>query len=348
MSTFRVGVGRDFLDKDGKVSFGDIGLDRLDAAGVEWSFLDTEERILTPGDIAEFDALFLLLNEVTAETLVGNTRLALIARFGVGTDSIDLAACTEAGVAVSVTPDGVRRGVATALLTAVLALAHRLRERDLLVRESRWSEKMNYIGTGLTGRTLGIAGVGNIGADFSRLAQPLEMRHLAYDPYASEDMARKAGVTLVDFDTLLAESDFLCLSLPLTDETHHLVNARAFAAMKPTSYLINAARGPIVNEVELIEALRSGQIAGAALDVFDPEPPAADNPLFTMDNVLLTPHAIAHTDETFTRTGHSAVDSILAVMNGQAPSFVANRQVVDSPAFAARIAARHTTKGEKR
>ena len=170
------------------------------------------------------------------------------------------------------------------------------------------------------GLTLGSVGVGNIGVEMFRLARPLDMRFIARDLYADPALAAELGVTLTDLDSVFREADFVCVNCPLSDETHHIVNGERLGRMKPTAYLINTARGPIVDQTALTEALQDRRIAGAGLDVFEQEPPDADDPLLTLDNVIVTPHAV------------------MAVMAGRAPSGIVNRDVVDRPGWQARLA----------
>ena len=244
--TFQVGLTRDFLKPDGALSMGDIGLELLDeAAGVERVFLPENVDELRPSDLAGLDAVLVLGPRVTVASLAGADRLAIIARFGVGYESIDVDACTERGVVLTITPDGVRRPVATSVLTLLLALSHKLLVKHQLTRDGRWSEKLDHMGMGLTGRTFGVIGLGNIGRDIFKLTAPLEMRHLTYDPWITPEQAAAAGAKLVDLDTLLRESDIISVNCPLTPDTHHLLNAERLRLMKPTAYLINTARIPV-------------------------------------------------------------------------------------------------------
>jgi phosphoglycerate dehydrogenase-like enzyme len=332
--SFRVGITRDLPSPEGTSAYGDIGLDLLEQApGIEWEFLPEWQPELTPEQVREYDALIVLTPRVTAASLAGADRLLLLARFGVGYDRIDVPACTEAGVALTITPDGVRRPVAAAELLFILALSYRLMEKDRLTREGRWEEKRACMGQGLTGKVLGSVGLGNIGSELFRLARPLEMVHLAYDPFADPARAAELGVRLVDLPVLLQESDFLCINCPLNSETYHLIGARELALMKHTAYLINTARGAIVDEAALVEALRQGRIRGAALDVFEQEPVDPNNPLLKMDNVIVTPHGIAWTDECFRGNGRSACQEVLRVARGEPPVHVVNREVLQRPRF---------------
>lgn len=337
---FRVGLTRDFLKPDGTLGFGDIGLELLDEApGVEWEFLPENTPVLLPEQVRDYDALLVLAPKVTDATLVGSERLSVVARFGVGYDNVDVAACTEAGVLLTITPDGVRRPVALSVMTLLLALTHRLLEKDRLTREGRWAEKLGYMGQGVTGRTLGVIGFGNIGREVFRLAEPFGMRHLAFDPHLPADAGQELGVDLVSLDELLAQSDFVAVCCALTPETHHLIGAAQLARMKPNAYLINVARGPIVDQPALTLALQQRQIAGAGLDVFEQEPVDPQDPLLTLDNVIVAPHAICWTDECFLRNGRSACESILDVAAGRTPRYVVNQDALEQPALQAKLLA---------
>jgi D-3-phosphoglycerate dehydrogenase len=277
--------------------------------------------------------LLVLAPRVTAATLAGADRLAIVARFGVGYDNIDVPGCTAAGVLLSITPDGVRRPVAASVMALVLALGHKLLIKDRMTRAGRWAEKLDHMGMGLTGRTLGVVGLGNIGREVFALARPFGMRHAAADPYASAAEAAAIGVELLPLDDLLGSSDFICICCALTPETHHLVDARRLAFMRPTSYLINVARGPIVDQRALTETLIEGRIQGAGLDVFENEPIDPEDPLLALENVILAPHAICWTDECFRGNGRSACASILEVAAGRVPVNVVNREAADHPSL---------------
>jgi len=338
---FRVGITRDFLTPDGGLAFRDIGLDLLDAAPeVAYEFFPEHRPEVTPEQIADYDAVIALGPRFGRETFASADRLLLIARFGVGYDRIDMPAATEASVAVTITPDGVRRPVASSVVAFVLALAHRMFDKDRLVRTGRSEEKMRYVGMGLTGRTLGLVGLGNIGREVFRLIRPFEMVHLAYDPYVTPEQAAEAGVEMVSLSDLLARSDFVSINCPLNEQTRGLIGEKELRLMKPTAYLVNTARGPIVDQAALTRALRERWIAGAALDVFDVEPPPPDDPLVTLDNVILAPHAICHTDECFRGNGAGACQAVLSVARGKVPSNVVNREVLERPGWRAKLGRR--------
>ncbi|CAA9478629.1 MAG: D-3-phosphoglycerate dehydrogenase [uncultured Rubrobacteraceae bacterium] len=336
---FRVGLTRDFLRTDGTIGWGDIGLGMLDEApGVEWEFLPEGGGELGAGQVSGYDALIVLGPRVTTATVEGAERLALVARFGVGYDNVDLAACTRGGVAVTITPEGVRRPVAAANMALILALAHRLPAKDRIARSGRWEERLDHMGTGLTGRTLGSVGLGNIGREMFALAAPFGMRHLAHDPYAAPEKAAEAGAELVDLETLLRRSDFVAINCALTPETHHLLDAERLALMKETAYLVNVARGPIVDGEALTGALREGRLAGAGLDVFEKEPADPEDPIFSFPGVIAAPHALAWTDELALGNGRAACEGVLDVAAGRAPKNVVNGDVLGTPRFRNKLA----------
>ena len=329
MSKFRVGITADVLSSDDLPIFGKDVLSLFDDPAIEWEYMAQPTLEISHEQAARYDAICAMVTTVTANSLSGSDRrLKLIARFGVGYDSIDVPACTRAGVLLTIAPDGVRRPVATSALTFVLMLAQKVLIKDRLIRAGRWSEKSNHIGTGLTGRTLGSIGIGNIGAEMFRLARPLEMRCIAHDPLADPKLAAQIGVTLVDMDTLFRESDFLTVNCPLNENTRGLVSQRLIGLMKPSAYLINTARGPIVDEQALYRALVENRIAGAGLDVFEEEPIAASNPLLALDNVILTPHGICFTDECMRRLAESAFHAVLDLAHGRRPRYIVNPEVL--------------------
>jgi phosphoglycerate dehydrogenase-like enzyme len=338
---FRVGMTRDFLRDDGEQAFADIDTAALDGDGIAWACLGEggagEE--LPPEQMADLDALLVLAPTVAERTLAAAPRLAIVARLGVGYDSVDVDACTRHGVALTITPDGVRRPVASAALTFLLALAHKMPLKDRLTRTGRWGEKTQHMGIGLRGRTLGLVGLGNIGREICHLLAPHQMRLRATDPIADPAEARQLGVELVPFGELLDSADFVIVCCALTPQTRHLIGRDKLMRMKDSAYLINVARGPIVDQQALTSALQDGTIAGAALDVFEEEPVDDSDPLLGLDNVIVSPHALSWTDECFRMMGESAFRGILAVSQGAAPDYVVNREVLDTEQFQQRLAA---------
>jgi phosphoglycerate dehydrogenase-like enzyme len=232
-----------------------------------------------------------------------------------------------------ITPDGVRRPVAVAIMTFMLALSGKVFAKDRITRQGPegWARRSEYMGVGLVGRTFGSLGIGNIGAEAFRLAKPFDMKFIAHDPYADPAVARDLGVRLVGLEELFAEADVLSVNCPLNEETRHIVNAERLALMKPTAYLINTARGPVVDEAALTRALQEGRIAGAGLDVLEQEPSPADNPLYRLDNVILTPHALCWTDQCFAGIGAADVKAVFDVMHGRVPTGIVNREIEGQP-----------------
>ena len=339
MSAFRVGITRELLGADGRPDLPSVGLDGLAALdGVKWAFLDNLD-VVSPTELTGLDALVVEGARVDAHSLEGADDLVLVARYGVGFDSVDVGECTSRGILVTNAPDGSRRPMATVNLALILALTLRLRTKDRLAREGRWDAWRSHMGVGLIGRTLGLIGLGSIGAETLRLTHPLEMRHLVHDPYVSDERVRAAGAEPAPLDTLLREADVVCLAVPLTPSTRHLIGEPELRLMKRTSFLVNTTRGPVVDQVALTRALSERWIEGAGLDVFEQEPPVPDDPLLSLANVILSPHALGVTDECFLLTGRSVVGSIAAVMHGEPPKFVVNRDVLDGQRLQSRLAA---------
>jgi len=285
----------------------------------------------------DYDAICPTITDKLHAGILGveGRRAKIIANYGAGFDHVDLAAARAAGIIVTNTPMPMPRPVATIALTFILALAGRLMLKDRLTRTNRWDERMDNMGMGLTGRTLGVVGAGRIGKEILRMARVFDLKLLAADPYVSDVELAYIGARKVDHDTLYAESDFV-VAIPLLDATtRHLVGAAAFARMKPTAYFINVSRGPVVDEAALIAALRAKRIAGAALDVFEQEPIDPANPLLAMDNVIVTPHALCWTDECFHNMASIGLKSIVDTLSGRTPEFVVDRDALKHPRVAA-------------
>jgi len=330
---YRVGITRDILDSRGEPAFGRKALELLDAApDVEWEYLPEIVRELTPDHAARYDAIYVNMARTPASAVArSDCRLRVIARHGVGYDSVDVPAMTRAGVVVTNTPMPMPRPVATIALTFILALAGRLMLKDRLTRTNRWDERMDNMGMGLTGRTLGVIGAGRIGKELLRMARTFDMKLLANDPYVNAVELGYVGARKVDRPTLLAESDFVVTIPLLNAETRHLMGEQEFAQMKRGAYFVNVSRGPVVNEAALIAALRSGHLAGAALDVFEQEPVDPANPLLAMDNVIVTPHSLCWTDECFHNMAITGLQSIVDALGGKVPEFVVDRDVLAHP-----------------
>lgn len=328
---FRVAITADGASPDGSSMFGDLGLERLSDRGIQWKVLPEYLDPLPIGHLLGFDAVLSLGHtSFDSSTLDHLPDLKLIARFGAGFESIDLAACTAAGVFVTNTPDGVRRPLALAALTLVLALAHNLPGKDRITRSGRWNERAQFRGHGVDGRVLGIVGFGSVGADLARLAIGIGFTVIGNNRSGVSESAEALGVSLVDVEHLLAASDYVVLTASLNEESRGMIDSRRLALMKPDAFLVNVARGGLVDQAALTRALRTRSIAGAALDVFAQEPIAPGDELLGLDNVILTPHSLPWTDE-FTRdVSRSAIESILAVAAGEVPAHLLNPAVLSS------------------
>jgi len=327
---FRVGLTRDILDSRGEPAFGGAALDILDRdSNLEWEYLPAIVPEIGPEFAAQYDALYVNIARVPPAAVArADCRLRVVARHGVGYDQVDIPAMTRAGVLVTNTPTSMPRPVATTALTFILALAGKLFLKDRLTRGGRWNERMDNMGMGLSGRTLGVVGAGGIGKELMRMARVFDLKLLASDPVANDVELGYIGARKVDLDTLMRESDFVVVCCLLNEHTRHLIDAEALAKMKPTAYLINVARGPIVDEKALIETLQKRRIAGAALDVFEQEPVDPANPLLSMDNVIVTPHSLCWTDECFHNMASTGLRSIVDALNGRVPEFLVNRPVL--------------------
>ncbi len=336
-NNFRVGLSAKILSEDGQLMIPEVDLSPLlNNPSIDVvSLPDIGTGDLTHAMVNDLDAVVLFLEKVGDHTFRPEQRIRLIARYGVGYDTVDVESCTAHNVALAIAPDGVRRPVATTVIAFLLALSLRLIEKDRLARDTPhgWNIKTQFNGIGLVGRTLGGVGIGNIGAETFRLAQPFGLRFIAHDPFVDPKVARELNIELVELDEVFRQSDFVTINCPLNEKTRGLVNKARLNLMKQTAYLINTARGPIVDEAALITALRDRTIAGAALDVLIDEPPNPKNALLAMDNVILAPHALCFTDQCMAGLGKADIDACLAIMAGEAPKAVVNKEVLEQPAF---------------
>jgi D-3-phosphoglycerate dehydrogenase len=277
--------------------------------------------------IPEYEALVVRSEtRVTGEVIEAGKRLRVIGRAGAGVDNIDMAAATRLGVLVVNAPSGNTVAAAEHTLALMLALARHVPQADQAVKAGRW-ERARFVGTELRDKVLGVIGLGNIGSEVARRAQAFGMHVIAADPVVSEERATQLNVRTRTVDQVLAEADFVTLHLPLTSQTRHLINARSLAQAKPGLRLINVARGGVVDEHALWEALRDGRVAGAALDVFEQEPPG-ENPLLTHPQVITTPHLGASTEEAQISVAVEVADQVLAVLDGGLPRFALNAPVL--------------------
>ncbi len=340
MEKFRVALSGDFRKSDGAPTFPSFDLAPLtDDPQIETVWVEPVDGRIPAEGLAGCHGLILLIPRFDRSSIPEGDTLAAVARFGVGYDNVDVAACDENAIAVVITPDGVRRPVAVSVLTYILALTQKLMVKDRLCRAGPdgWARRADHMGVGLVGKTLGQLGLGNIGAEVFRVAQPFGMRFIAHDPYADPALAKELGVELVSLEDAFRRSDFLSVSVPLSDATRHLVNAERLRLMKPTAYLVNTARGPIVDQKALYEALTTGVIAGAGLDVFETEPCPADEPILKLDNIVCAPHALCWTDECFAGNGAADIVAMKEIMAGRAPRGIVNRTIVDNARWRARL-----------
>jgi D-3-phosphoglycerate dehydrogenase len=304
--------------------------------------IDAEVSVLPfiqePAELVEktrdADALVVVGTRVTREVLGALERLQVVVRPGVGYDVVDVVAATELGVVVVHVPDLWVREVATHTLGLMLALARKLPLLDREVRSGVWRGNVpgDHVGS-IYGETVGIVGLGNIGSAFARRVSALETRVVACDPYVDDARFAALGVDRVSLDELAACADYVSLHVPLTGETRHIVSDGFLNRMKRTAMLINTSRGAVVDEAALIRALHDHRIAGAALDVWETEPPAHDNPLLAMDQVLASPHAAYFSSPAIARLPCRAGEEILRVLAGDPPLFPVNPEAFAPGAF---------------
>jgi phosphoglycerate dehydrogenase-like enzyme len=332
---FRVALTGDFFKADGTTKYPDIGLSVFDgAAHLQWTKVPDHRTPIGAEQLTDAQGVIVLTPAVTAETVARSENLLAIGRFGVGYDAVDVKTCTNADVVVLITTGAVDRSVAEATIGWMIALSHQVRMKDILVRTGKWDDRSRYMGRELRDRTYGAIGLGGIGRATVNLLRGFGMKTpLAFDPYLDDQTAAEVSVRRVSLETLLEEADFVSIHCPLTDETRGLIGARELALMKPDAYLINTARGGIVDEEALYNALADHRIAGAALDCFDNEPLTKPHHFGELDNVLLAPHCIAWTDELFRDIGRRACQGMLDLSLGKKPQGVVNPEVFSRPTF---------------
>lgn len=291
----------------------------------------TPEELLET--INEYDAIVVRSRtKVTKEIIENADNLKIIARAGVGVDNIDLDAATEKGVMVVNSPESTSITVAEHTMGLLLTLARKLSIADKSVKEGKW-EKKKFMGVELRNKTLGVIGMGRIGSQVVNRCKAFEMDAIVYDPYLPADVAKQMGVTLTDLETVLKNADFITIHVPLTPETKHLISDYEFEIMKDTGFIVNCARGGIIDEEALYKALSENKIGGAALDVYEEEPPAEDSKLFELDNIVLTPHIAASTQEAQRDAAIIVADEIIELANGGTPSNILNMPRIDKATY---------------
>jgi phosphoglycerate dehydrogenase-like enzyme len=335
---FQLKLTADFYDAAGASKYPDIGLSVLaEAPHIVPAALAEHHAEIEPAQLAGANGVIVLTPKVTARSVSQAGELVALGRFGVGYDAVDVKACTAADVAVFITSGAVDRPVAEAVVGWMLALTHQVRAKDRLVRTGGWGERSRFMGAELRDRTLGVIGLGGIARKLIGLLAGWGMQPpLAYDPFLDAAAAARAGARLVSLEALLCESDFVSIHCPLSDGTRHLIGARQLALMRPGAWLINTARGGIVEEDALYAALKAGQIAGAAIDCFAEEPVVTPHRFGEFDNVLLAPHCIAWTNELFRDIGRAACQGMAVISSGRIPRGVVNPEVFARPSFQAK------------
>lgn len=304
------------------------GVQLLHQAGVEVVHApDTTEGTL--GDLVrECVGLIVRTARISERVVRAGRKLRVIARHGVGVDNIAVSTATEFGIAVVNGPYSNVEPLAEHAIGFMIVLAKQMLRADRAARAGKFQVRDEYIGTELWEKTLSVIGLGRIGQEVARKARAaFSMRILCYDPYLPPDLVPEGMKLTHDWQRVFREADFLTLHCPLTDQTRGFIGERELGWMKPTAFLINLARGGIVQEDALIRALRAGKIAGAATDVYAVEPPSLDHPLFFMENVVLTPHMSAHTREAMVRMAVDAVQGLLDVLAGRRPQYLVNPEV---------------------
>ena len=333
---FCVAMTADFFSTSGALQFRDVGLSVLHNHPNIQHFGLREFRPQIGSDQLDGVQGVITMNvAVTADSVAHADDLLAIGRFGVGYNDIDVHACTTSDVVFFITPGAVDRSMAEATVGWMIAVSHHVRAKDQLVREGKWELVPNYMGCELRDRVFGAVGFGGIARATVRLLQSFGMKQpIAYDPYLDRAQMRADGAEPVTLDQLMAQADFVSVHCPLTDATRDLITKKEFGLMKPDAFLINTARGGIVNEGDLFEVLSNRSIAGAAIDCFVGEPFNEPHRFGQLENVLMAPHAIGLTHELFRDIGTLACQTMVELAYGRRPlRGVVNRDVFDRPSF---------------
>lgn len=285
-------------------------------------------------EVKDADVLMVVYAKITKKILDSAMKLKGIVRYGIGVDNIDVDVATKKKIPVANVPDYCIGTVADHAFALLLALSRKLLFADKIVRRGEytaasWTSPPDIIkGFDLEQKVLGIIGFGKIGRALALRAKGFNMKVIAYDPYVDAETAKKFGVELVELEDLLKNSDFVSVHVPLLPETKHMINEKRLKLMKKTAYLINVSRGPVIDENALYKALKNGWIAGAGLDVYEKEPPNPNNPLFELQNVVLTPHIAWYTEEAVRRLEMEAVNEAIRILQGQLPKNLVNKEIV--------------------
>ena len=310
---FKVGISGDLLNDKNQPCFGNAPLQLLkNRKDIEIFWMDKAITEITSDMTSLYDALLLNLPKANADCVSkSDCRLKIISRFGVGFDSVDIESMKKKNIVVTNTPNAVRRPVAVATLTMIFGLVSKLIKKDNLVRTGNWNQRTNFMGVGLSNKTLGVIGAGSIGTETIKLSKPFFKNILAFDPFLSEEEISQKGAVKTKLYDLASKSDFIVILCNLDNSTKSMINLEFFSNMKSSGYIFNLSRGPVINEVDLEKALEEKKIAGAGLDVTTIEPLPANSKLLKYDNVIITPHALCWTDECFNDIATEAISSIL-------------------------------------
>ncbi|MEM2321479.1 MAG: glyoxylate reductase [Candidatus Bathyarchaeia archaeon] len=305
-------------------------IERFDAE--IWPKYDPPPKHVIIEKARDVDALVTLLTDrIDAEVFNAAPKLKIIAHMAVGYDNIDVEEATKRGIYVTNTPGVLTETTADLAWALLMAIARRIVEADRYVREGKWKvawHPIMLLGRDIYGATLGIIGAGRIGSSIARRARGFNMKILYYDIIRRPELEKEFDAEYVDLDTLLRESDFITIHVPLTKETYHMINAERLKLVKKTAYIINTSRGAVIDEKALYEALREGRIAGAALDVFEQEPISMDNPLLKLDNIVLTPHIGSASYETRSKMAEMVAENLIAFFEGRVPPNLVNPEVM--------------------
>lgn len=333
----KVGVTSDLVMADGTLAFPDYPIGALTAMpGLMVKHLDVAKGHV-PSDLADLELLVSVPHgaPIDRQALAQAQRLLAVIRVGVGFEDCDLAALTSNGTALVLPTQATRRPTAVAALTLILTLATRLLDKHRITHggEALWHQRADHRGVELRGKMLGLIGCGAIGKELIAIAQPLGFSFAIYDPALHDRRVEALGAVLLPLDELLARSDFVSIHCPLTAETRLLIDGRRLAQMKPTAFLVNTARGGVIDQEALAQALAEGRIAGAGLDVFEPEPLPVGDPLLHSPNVIFSAHALNWNRELDADLGRANIEAVATLLRGDAPDTIANPEVLRHPRF---------------
>ena len=320
MSKFKV-VITDFSRPENEIEAAVLSESGLD---IDLVRLDTRDPDEIVEHAADADALIVQFTPITRQIIARLRDCRAISRYGIGVDMVDIPAATDHGIMVCNVPDFCIEEVSTHTIAFLLNLNRRIHHQDRHVRSGAWGSPPGGAPARLQGQVLGILGLGNIGQAVARKARCLGLRIVAYDPYVTPARAKALGVEMLALEDMLQVSDYVTIHCPLTDETRHIIGQPEFALMKPSAFLINMARGPVVDQQALYQALVASAIAGAALDVLEQEPPVADDPLLQLESVILTPHTSSWSEESATQLRRDVATNVVTVLRGGVPASTLN------------------------